>query len=49
VISLEAVYIGLVPLASYLVAAQGLFMISVSGAILAVPPKLDAIRHTLED
>lgn len=49
VISMEAVYIGLVPLASYLVAAQGLFMISVSGAILAVPPKLDAIRHTLED
>ena len=49
VISMEAVYIGLVPLASYLVAAQGLFMISVSGAILAVAPKLDAIRHTLED
>ena len=49
VISMEAVYMGLVPLASYLVAAQGLFMISVSAAILAIPRKLDAIRHTLED
>jgi hypothetical protein len=45
----QAGYLGLVPLASYLMAALGLFIISVSAAILAIPRKLDEIHVTLDD